>query len=415
MKNDLQTLAILGGKAIRDEQMPPRHALGELEIEQIKRVIEYYGTRNEDPPYQGHFEQEFCAAFSEFMGGGYSDAVSTGTAAVYVALAALELPSNSEVIISPVTDSGPLNCIILQGYIPVVADSAPDSYNIDTEQFLKRISPKTSALLAVHSAGEPLEIDKITYEAHKRGIKVLEDCSQAIGALCQGKKVGSFGDIAAFSTMYRKALSAGASSGLVYCKDPEMYHRALAHADRGKPSWRKDIDLRNPGHALFPALNFNTDEFSCAVGIASLKRLQDTIDKRVCFLECFVNLLKKRSRVCRPYALDRNFSPFYFPVFVDQNLITCTKTEFAEALAAEGVGLGAHYGCVISSWDYAKSYLSDDVQSKNALNTRDRSFNLYLNENYGEKEADDITKAIVKVEKHFYKGEQSNSNRSLCK
>lgn len=395
-------LALYGGTPVRDTGMPPRLAFGDDEVRCLSDAIEYYTKREQDPPYQGIFEEEFCSVFARFMGGGFADAVSTGTSAVYVALAALDLPKGSEVIMSPVTDSGPLNSIILQGYVPVIADSIPKSYNIGVEQFLERVTPRTTAVLAVHCGGEPLDGDSLVAEAHKKGVKVLEDCSQATGALWKGRRVGVFGDIAAFSTMYRKNLIAGASSGIVYTQNTPMYRRALAHADRGKQVWRNDVNQNDPGNALFPALNFNTDELSCAIGLASLRRLQDTIDKRVAFIKRLIALMSE-SKVCSPYHFHDGFSPFFFPVFVDTDMIRCSKTTFAEAVAAEGIGLNPHYGCVISSWEWAKPYLSDGFIAENALNTQNRSFNLSINERYGEKEAQDIVSAILKVESYFLK------------
>ena len=397
------TLAINGSMPVRKKPMPPRIAFGKNEVAHLMKAVNYYISRKEDPPYQGHFEKEFCNAFSEFMGGGYTDAVSSGTAAIYVALAALELPKKSHVIISPVTDSATLNCIIYQGFIPVLADSKPDSYNMGVEQFLDRITTNTKGVIAVHCAGEPLEIDEIADEAHKRDILVLEDCSQATGATCKGKKVGTFGDISAFSTMYRKNLTAGASSGLVYTQDLNLFRKALGHADRGKQSWRTDLDQNDPGQSLFPALNFNTDEFSCAIGTSSLKRLPDTISKRVKFISRLIELLNSKSKLCKPYAFHNRFSPFFYPIFMDINKIACSKIEFANAVKAEGIGLNPHYGCVVNSWKWAKPYFSDDFVTTNALSTRDRSFNLFLNENYGEEEAQDIISAILKVEKYYMK------------
>ncbi|MCL0053716.1 DegT/DnrJ/EryC1/StrS family aminotransferase [Dehalococcoidia bacterium] len=398
-----ETLAINGGQPVRKEKMPARLAFGKDEAAQVMAAIEYYQEREQDPPYGGHFENQFCDAFTDFMGGGYADAVATGTAAVWVALAALDLPPKSEVIISPVTDSGPLNCIILQGFVPVLADSAPDSYNMGADEFLARVTPNTSAVLAVHCAGEPLDIERLVLEAHKRNIRVLEDPSQATGAVSNGQKVGTFGDIAAFSTMYRKNLTAGASGGIVYSKDLTTYQRALGRADRGKQPWREDLNPNDPGQAMFPSLNFNTDELSCAIGLASMRRLQDTIDKRVSFLSSVASLVEKESATCRPYALHEGFSPFFFPIFVDEEKLGCSKTTFAKAVAAEGIELNPHYGCVISSWDWAKPYLSDDFVTENALSTRDRSFNLHLNERYGEQEVLDTIAAIIKVEKYFQK------------
>lgn len=400
---DTQTLAINGGNPVRKKKMPVRVAFGEDEVASLMRAVDYYRSKEQDPPYQGYFEQKFCDAFVDFLGGGYADAVATGTAAVYVALATLELPKKSEVVISPATDSGPLNSIIFQGFVPVVADSKPNSYNMGVEQFLERVTPNTKAVLAVHLGGEPLEIDQIVLEAHKRGILVLEDCCQAPGAIWKDKKVGTFGDVAAFSTMYRKTLTTGGSGGIVYTKDLEIYKRVVGHADRGKPSWKHDFVYKDPTQALFPALNFNTDEFSCAIGLASLRRLQDSIDKRVFFVLQLIELLKSKSKVCKPYSFHKGFSPFFFPIFVDVDKITCSKIAFAEALAAEGVELNPNYGCIISAWHWAKPYLSDDFISTNALSTRDRSFNLFLNERYGEEETQDIVAAILKVEKYFLK------------
>jgi dTDP-4-amino-4,6-dideoxygalactose transaminase len=394
-------LAIHGGKPLRPGRMPPRIAFGDDEAAQLKAAIDYYRTRDIDPPYKGHFEQALCESFVAFMGGGYANAVSTGTAACYVALAALQLPANSEVIISPVTDSGPLNSIILQGYTPVLADSAQGSYNMGVEQFLERVTPNTTALMAVHCGGEPLEIDRLVEEAHKRGIKVIEDCSQAPGAVWKGRKVGTFGDVAAFSTMYRKTFTTGASGGIVYAQDQQTFRLAQAHSDRGKPVWRTDVNLNDPGLAAFPAHNFNTDEFSCAIGISSLKRLQRAIDSRNVFVSELVAQLPEQSRVCRPYAFHQGFSPFFFPIFVDTSKTRCTKMEFARAVAAEGVDLNPHYGCVVSSWPWAEQHLSDGFVAVNALKTRDESFNLSVNERYGSAEVRDVIEAILKVESYY--------------
>jgi perosamine synthetase len=396
------TLAIHGGSPVRSSKFPARFAVGESEVQMLMECLEYYRNKGEDPGYEGIYEERYCAEFVEFQGGGYADGVSCGTAGVWVGLRALDLPKGSEVMISPVTDSGPLAAIILQGFVPVVVDAKPDSLNIGVDQFLERVTSRTSALVAIHAGGEPLEIDRIVAEAHKRGIKVLEDCSQAPGAMCNGKRVGMHGDIAATSTMYRKSLAAGGSSGLVHAIDHATYRKAQQHADRGKPVWRKhELDLRNPAFADFPALNFNTDEIRCAIGLASLRRLQACIDGRKNFVRDLVARMKNECQVVSPYNFHEGFSPFYFPIFVDESKISCSKIEFAEAVLAEGIGLGTHYGCLVSTWPWAEEYLSDGFKTTNAISTRDRSFNLYVNECYGPQEVDDCIKAFCKVERHF--------------
>jgi perosamine synthetase len=396
-------LAIHGGERVRTTPMPPRLALGEREREMVISVLDYYRERNLDPGYEGHFEKLYARAFTEMMGGGYADAVATGTSALFIAMAALDLPKGSEVIVSPITDPGSLAAIVLNGLKPRLADSQPGSYNIGVEEFAARLTPNVTGALIVHAGGQPAEIDKIVELAHARGIKVLEDCAQSHGALLHAKPIGTFGDIAAFSTMYRKAHMTGPSGGVVYTKDPELFRRAVAHADRGKPRWREDFSDRDPSNYLFPALNHNTDEISCAIGLASLARLRSTIIARLAFVSDFVARLVDASEVCSPYPFAPTHSPFFYQVMVDCEAITCSKIEFAEAVRAEGIDLNPHYRFVVCDWPYIRPYMADDFDAPNAHDICNRSFNLYLNERYGEREARDIVKAIVKVERHFAK------------
>src|SRR6185312_10445790 len=270
-------------------------AFGEDELRMVQECVAYYRERQVDPGYQGPFEKLYTDAFVDFMGGGYADAVATGTAALYVAIAALNLPKGSEVLVSPITDPGTLSAIILNGLKPRLCDSKPDSYNIGVDQVRERLGPNVSCILVVHAAGQAADVDKIVAEARPRGIKVLEDCSQSHGAKIFGRPIGTFGDIAAFSTMYRKAHMTGPSGGILYSRNLDLFRNALAHADRGKPIWREDFSDRDPNGYLFPALNFNTDEISCAIGVASLARLEDTIMRRLSFVSNVVERLVEDS------------------------------------------------------------------------------------------------------------------------
>ena len=394
-------LAIDGGRPVRARSMPPRCALGEAEAEALREAVSYYRDKKIDPGYQGVFEKRYTDAFVRLMGGGYADAVATGTAALFIAVAALHLPRGSEVIVSPVTDPGCLGAIVLNGLIPRLADSAPGTFNVGVEQFVARIAPKVRALMVVHSLGRAADIARIVRAARERDILVIEDCSQSHGARVETRPIGTFADIAAFSTMYRKNHMTGGAGGVVYSKDLELFRQALAHADRGKPTWADDFDDRNPNQFLFPALNFHTDELSCAIGAVSLARLQDTISRRLAFVSELSNRLKTHSKVCAPFAYTLDDSPFVYPILVDRDQICCTKKEFAKAVMAEGIGLNPHYQYLVADWPYLKPYLTDDFDTPNARDIRDRSFMLYLNENYSEAEVGDCVNAIAKVEKHY--------------
>ena len=395
-------LAILGGEPARNKPMPARRALGDDEIAAIYEVIAYYRERGLDPGYQGEFEKRYTDAFVAQMGGGYADAVATGTTALFVAVAALGLPEGSEVIVSPITDPGSLSAIIVNRLVPRLADAQPGCYSMGVEQFVARITPKVRAVMVVHSIGQPItDIGAIVREAHDRGIMVVEDCSQSHGAKVLGRPIGTFGDIAAFSAMYRKAHIAGGSGGIVYSRDVDLARRALAHADRGKPRWLPDFTDFDPARFLFPALNLHTDEISCGIGLVSLKRLPDTIMRRLVFVAEITGRLRDRSTICQPYGYSPSDSPFIYPIIVDVDRITCSKIDFANAVLAEGIGLNPHYRYVVAEWPWLKPYLADDFDTPNARDIRDRSFCLYLNENYGRSEASDCAAAILKVEQHF--------------
>ncbi len=381
--------------------MPPRLAMGDGEIRMIHEAIAFYRDQELDPGYQGHFESLYTDAFVTMMGGGFADAVATGTAALFVAIAALGLPEGSEVLVSPITDPGTLGAMILNRLKPKLVDSKPGSFNVGLEQFLERVTPKTRGAILVHSIGQACDIAAIVREAHARGIKVLEDCSQSHGAKVDGQPVGTFGDIAAFSTMYRKAHMTGASGGVVYSRDRDLLRLACAHADRGKPRWIEGFDDRNPNLFLFPALNFHTDEISCAVGLASLRRLEETIAARLAFVADLTARLEREARICRPYGYTPGDSPFVYPIVVDPERLSCSVEDFGKAVRAEGIGLNPRYEYLVADWPWLKPYLADASDTPNARAIRDRSFCLYLNERYGERESADVSAAIALAESFY--------------
>ncbi len=395
------SLAIHGGKPVRKTIMPPRLAMGVKEEKSISEVFEFYKKLNQDPGYQGYFEKKYCDAFVKMMGGGYADAVATGTAAIYIALAALNIPKGSDILVSPITDPGTLSPIILLGYKPKLVDSGINSYNITANNILKRIDENTKALIVVHAAGNPCDMDEISKICLDKNIKLIEDCSQAHGAKVNNQPIGSFGDIAAFSTMYSKNSIAGPTGGVVFTRDINLYQNALAHADRGKPTWLDDYDPKDPSQFLFPALNLHTDEFSCAIGIQSIKKLPDTIRKRQKYYKMVSNMLQEKSYVCTTYEYSDNSSPFIIPVFVKQEAIKCSKYHFANAVRSEGIDLNPHYKYLVQEWPWVKEFLADDYFCENASESINSSFCLYVNEKYSEKEVSDTIDSILKVENYY--------------
>ncbi|UCD54971.1 MAG: DegT/DnrJ/EryC1/StrS family aminotransferase [Candidatus Omnitrophota bacterium] len=397
-------LAIYGGPKIRKKPLPYRKLFDEEELENVKRVFKDSWREGVDFGYQGKYEKLYTDKFCDFQGGGFADAVSSGTAAVYLALKAFDIEPGNDVIVSPVTNPGSVTPAVIQGMNIVIADSAPDSFNIGPDEFEKALTSDTRAAILTHLGGQPIDIEPIIEIAKSRGIKVIEDCSQAHGALYKGERVGRFGDIAASSTMFSKTLATGGCGGLVYMQNEDYYWLIRSLADRGKHFRLPDFDFRDTGQCLFPALNFNLDELSCAIGLSILSRLQSIIDKRLEITAKIDTSLEASSVVfpCRSRD-DCKPSPFFHTVGVAVDKLKVSKKEFAKAVAAEGIWINPHYSQLVSEWKWLHKYVKNGLKTPNARRFRDRTFNLLFNEKFSDGEVEDIISSVVKVESFFKK------------
>jgi len=405
-------LSKFGGPKVRNDPPPFRDAMGSSERQAVLDVLAYYKSSETDPPYEGIFQKKFEDEFAKLMGGGCARAVSSGSVSCFVAIRSLRLPLGSEVIVPGVTDSGSIFAIVEAGLTPVIVDTMPNSYNTNWEEIEPAITSKTSAIFAVHMSGEPLEISEISKNAKQRNLKLIEDCSQAPFArvckisclckstVCDGVPVGRFGDVAAYSTMYRKSLHTGGSGGVVFTKDDAIAKAVIEESDRGRPKWSSEYRSGDPGHAEVSALNFNTDEFSCAIGLASLLRLEETIQRRRKFLGELNKNVKRLDPYFRLMGNSLGQSPFFIPLIVGSEFAS-RKIEISELLKSEGISLLSTFNNIVADWDIAKKLNWKILKSSNAKSMKARSFNLFLNENYGTREASEIVEALEKVLSHL--------------
>lgn len=392
-------LAINGGPKVRQRPLPPRRAFGPAELEMVTGVFRDSWKEGVDFGFQGKYEQMYTDMFCEFQGGGFADAVSSGTAAVYLALCALDIEAGSDIIVSPVTDPGSISPVFIGGMNLVIADAKQGSYNVGPDEFEKALTPNTRAAILTHLGGHPVDIDPILEVANSKGIKIVEDCSQAQGALYKGKRVGCFGAVAAFSAMFSKNHGAGGCGGIVYTQDEHYYWRTRSLADRGKPFSDPDLDLKDPSNYLFPALNFNLDELSCAIGFSTLSRLQETMDMR-CEIGRKIDTALEESSVVFPcqHSPDCTASPFFHTVEVAVDRLKVSKKAFAQAVGAEGIWINPDYRYVVSEWKWLQGYLKSKADTPNAADFRDRTFNILFNERFSDDDVADVISSILKVE-----------------
>jgi perosamine synthetase len=409
-----ENLAINGGAKFRTDIWAGRGHFGVEEKKAAMKLFDESIASGNAFGYNGKEEEAFCNEFAEFLGGGYADGVNSGTTSVHVALKALKPAPFSEVVVGAVTDPGGIMPIVIQNCIPVIADTVPNSYNTGPEQIEAVITPLTSAIVVAHIGGDPMDIEGIMAVAKKYNLPVVEDCSQSHAAKINGKYVGTFGDISAFSIMFGKHFCCGGQGGMVFTKDPELYRAVRNAADRGKPY--KEESNGN----VIASLNFNMDELHAVIGRVQLKKLPVIVEKR----RAFIQLLKDKGigeleSIIIPELLPTaEHSYWWWRLTVDSSKLTCSKDDFCAALIAEGLLLEPKYvGALPHTFDWFQNraekhpwnnplYKGNSTQepnTPNAFEAVENNFNLIISESWGEQEANDIIGIIKKVERAYLK------------
>ncbi|MHB1154959.1 MAG: DegT/DnrJ/EryC1/StrS family aminotransferase [Eubacteriales bacterium] len=355
MPNDklISELAVNGGKRSITVPLEPRRHFGLDEKAAVDKVIDTAIADGVAPGYGGPEEDAFCAEFAEMLGGGFADAVNSGTTSVFVALRALELEPFSEIITPPVTDPGGLMPVVMMNCIPVIADSESGSFNLSLESIKARYTTNTSAILAAHIAGEPCDIEAIIKFANEKGIAVVEDVAQAHGASVNGKPVGTFGSVNGFSLMFGKHVCVGGQGGMVYTKDENLYRKVRQNSDRGKP-----FGYNGNGNCV-GSLNFNMDEMHCAIGRVQIKKIKSIADGR---RRVAAEIRKGLSDISAIYfnKLPEGAVPSYWfmRMLFRDGFTSCDKFTFCAALSAEGVPVNSYYAATpfTSDW-YTKRHV----------------------------------------------------------
>ncbi|MDF3031252.1 MAG: aminotransferase [Moraxellaceae bacterium] len=233
--------------------------------------------------WTGTVARDFEKAYAEYVGVKHAIAVANGTVALDLAWVALGIGKGDEVVVTSRTFLASVSSIVLAGAMPVFADVDPDSQNITPESIRAVLTPRTRAILCVHLAGWPCDMDGILTLARDRGLKVIEDCAQAHGARYRGRAVGSFGDIAAFSFCQDKIMSTGGEGGLVTCNDEALWSRMWSFKDHGKSYDAVYHRQHAPGfrwlHESF-GTNWRITEMQAAIGLAQLRKLDDWVGRR---------------------------------------------------------------------------------------------------------------------------------------
>ena len=272
-------LAIDGDTPFRQRPFAPWPHFQQEEMEAAAAVLRS-GKVNYWTGEEGRlFEQEFAA----FIGTHYAVALANGTVALELALYALGIGPGDEVIVPSRTFIASASCAAMRGAVPVCVDVDRDSQTLTADTIRPALSHRTKAIIAVHLAGWPCDMDSILSLARPLGIKVIEDCAQALGATYKNRPVGSLGDAAAFSFCQDKILTTGGEGGMITTNDEEVWKCAWSFKDHGK-SFEDADQSQHPAEFRWLHDSFGTNwrltEMQSAIGRVLLRKLPQMVSKR---------------------------------------------------------------------------------------------------------------------------------------
>ncbi|MCW6050589.1 DegT/DnrJ/EryC1/StrS family aminotransferase [Lyngbya sp. CCAP 1446/10] len=328
-------------------------AIEDAEIQEVVATMKtgWLGTG----PKVRLFQDEFNA----YKGSQYAVAVNSCTAGLHLSVLAAGLQPGDEVITTPMTFCATVNAIIHAGATPVLADVDPVTMNIDQAQVEAKITPKTKAILPVHFAGRPCDMDALCSIASRHNLKLIEDCAHAIETQYKGRKAGTFGDFGCFSFYVTKNITTG-EGGMIIVKSQEDTDRLniLALHGMSKDAWKRFSDSGYKHYEVVEVgFKYNMMDLQAAIGIHQLKRVTPYWQRREQiwqrYNEAFADL---------PITLPASPEPdtihgyHLYTILVDEARAGISRDEFLNAINAENIGVGVHYMSIPEHPVYQKMF-----------------------------------------------------------
>jgi hypothetical protein len=249
------------------------------EVAAVTRVLES-GKVNY---WTGEEGRQFESEFAAYTGCRHAITLANGTLALELALHALGIGTGDEVVTTSRTFIASASCAVARGARPVTVEVDPVSQNLTADTVRAALTPRTRAIIAVHLAGWPCDLDPLLDLAREHGLKLIEDCAQAHGARYKGRPVGSFGDAAAFSFCQDKIMTTGGEGGMLTTNDPGLWERSWAYRDHGKSFEAVYRRTHPPGfrwlHESFGS-NWRLTEMQSAIGRVQLRKLDTWVAAR---------------------------------------------------------------------------------------------------------------------------------------
>ncbi|NOR57104.1 MAG: aminotransferase class I/II-fold pyridoxal phosphate-dependent enzyme [Sulfurimonas sp.] len=326
----------------------------------------------------GEYINRFETSFSRYSDCTYGIAVSNGTAALHLALVALNIGEGDEVIIPDLTFAATINTVLHARATPVIVDVEEDSWCIDPDEIEKAITSNTKAIIPVHLYGQACDMNAIMKIAKKYNLKVIEDCAEAHGAMYNGQKVGSFGDVGCFSFYGNKVITTG-EGGMCTTNSLELDEKMRILRDHGmsktKRYWHDIVGY-----------NYRLTNLQAAIGLAQLERIEDIHQNRRKYENIYKDILDSDNFIFQKDLLNRKRITWLVSILIDEDI---NKDKFMDVLKENGIDARPFF-YPLSDMDIYKSYAKVDTPVTKMLSKR--GFNLPTYESL--KSLDEIKKII---------------------
>jgi perosamine synthetase len=281
---------------------------------------------------------EFEDSLANYIGTSNAVAVSSGTSALHLCIRALGISNGDEVIVPSFAFIAVANAVRYERAVPVFVDIESTTLNLDPERIEKAITPRTKAIIVVHTFGVPAELDRLLGISKRHGLSIIEDACEAIGAKYGGRKVGSFGDVGTLAFYPNKQITTG-EGGAVVTNNSEIATRVRSLRNQGVTvagSWRAHSDV---------GYNYRISELNCALGISQLSRIDSILDRRDSIAQLYHSALAPVSELRRPALLlpDRKISWFVYVVRLSSRFTATHRDWIVDQMKVRGIVLGRYF------------------------------------------------------------------------
>ena len=313
--------------------------IGKEEIDEVISVLK------SDFLSTGPKIKEFENKFANYVGSKYAVAVSSGTAALHCACLAAGIKEGDEVITTPFTFVATSNSILYRGASPVFVDINKDTFNINESNIEEKITSRTKAIIPVHFAGQPCEMDKIKEIANKYNLIIIEDAAHALGAEYKNRKIGTIGDMTTFSFHPEKHITTG-EGGMITTDNEELYKKLLIYRNHGITRDESEFVNNKDGNWYYEQIelgyNYRLTDFQSALGIVQLDKMQSSLNRRNEIVEMYEKELNEIEELKLPKVSNEIKSSWHLYIIrvTDKSI---NRKEVFDKLREKNIGVNVHY------------------------------------------------------------------------